>query len=172
MTSSLHLTGHLGIDDAGELLLQSCSRLPDIISEINQNTSTHSRQLMESDRTEVFATDYASLAEVLECACDDGGEEYRLDLPLSEQLCRALTEERIGVASVGVFGKRRKKIKIVGRDRETLAEQSAAIEKVIRASCPFSVGAGIFGSAGEATLEFSELERRRLSFPSLRGYRS
>ena len=116
------------MSDAGRRLSMGCQRLPDIIDEINHNASLAARRSYERDRSEIFALDYAAIANLLAESQVDEGDEIKADRELGERLCLALSRADFSEAISGaaVFGRRRKRVTIEG-NKETLGEKLSEI---------------------------------------------
>ena len=105
------------MSDAGQALSANCERLPDIIDEINHNTSVSARSALECDRSEIFALDYAAVADLLAEAQVEEAEEMVIDAKLTSVLCDAISALGLEPAPVGamVYGKNRRRITVQGK---------------------------------------------------------
>lgn len=111
--SVLHRDGSVNMKDAGESLLSRCPRLPDILDEINHNSCAHASRILQYDKTEIFASDYATVADILAESMTRGGGEYEYDEILSKKICNAflkMTSISNPIISAAVFGNRKKRI--------------------------------------------------------------
>ena len=153
----LQKKGSVGADEVDESLVERCTRLPDIISEINHNTFLHTREILESDRTEVFAIDYSAVADFMDRAMEQDEGEYKTDEVLGEKIIKELSDEELDIRGAIVFGARRRKIALYGGDRDSLAENRKRIGQMLSEICPFSVNEGEL-DGNEAILRYSENE--------------
>ncbi len=149
-----------GSVDMGEVdiaLLETCQRLPDIISEINHNTYLHTRELSECDRTEIFALDYSAIALFLERLCNEAESEYMPCIDLGRELQAALADCDGSELSVCVFGDRKKRISVFGESREVLVASRSRIYDILSDTCPFPIDGGEL-DAEAAVLRFNQRE--------------
>ena len=126
--------------DLDRELVGRCSRLPDILDEINYNSGIRSA----SDRPyggkdEVFAPDYRALSRLLERSMEDESGEYTIDAELSRRLRRPLDGLGTGIDGVLVYGKRRRTVYIKGDSEKELRENSNSVLKVLEDNLPFSL---------------------------------
>lgn len=118
------------ISDVGRTLSGFCHRLPDIIDEINHNASLAMRRSFESDRSEIFALDYAAIANLLAEAQVEEAEEIKVDAELGDRLCAAIGKLELECMPKGaaVFGKRRRRITIQGSYESIAANFTALLD--------------------------------------------
>ncbi len=139
LSSALHTEGQIEMKDAGRELRARCARLPDIIEEINHNTVARRGQILLGDRTEIFAIDYAAIAELLATVMVEEEIECQYDAELSSTLQKALEEDALNDLRVTVYGTRRHRIRIVSNQSEALSAQSDTILEILRRVCPFAI---------------------------------
>ena len=164
LCAALHKNGRVERCDAVPSLLVRCGRLPDILEEINHNTARHRKELLEGDKTEIFAVDYEALAELLGGADVTAGEEAEV---LTARLGEALTALNAGLTGVCVLGAKRKRVMVSGSDKVALVSSEAKIRSVIEAISGFPVGEGLPCEDG-AVLCFTEKEKLTVSFAKRR----
>lgn len=155
---SLRQKGCVERSDAAPSLAERCQRLPDVLEEINHHAALHQNQLLQSDRTEFFASDYQALSDLLAAAMIRQETEYAPDLPLSEQLCAAFHHQNLSVQSVIAMGSERKRIRVTASDRACLMQESARITKTLQSVCPFPIESGAVIEEESAELEYWEAE--------------
>ena len=145
--------GSLTIDDGGDALISRCSRFPDILSEINHNTFLHTRELLEGDRTEVFALDYGVVSELMIKTAELDPAEYEPDSFLAEKIKKELLSDGIEILSAAIWGKRKRRI-VLFFDKETeVGENKGRIYSTVSEICSFPIDDGII-----------DIERRVISF--------
>ena len=159
LSSALHKKGRVERQDAGEGLRARCARLPDVLEEINHNVSAYQRQMLQSDRTEIFALDYGALSELLSTAMVAQEAEFLYDAELSRMLSETLCREIFQGLSVGVYGKRRRKIFVRSADGEGLYRERDHIFACLQGGCPFPIELGAVEASFDRILEFWECER-------------
>jgi stage II sporulation protein E len=107
----LHRDGSVNMRDVNEALCTRCSRLPDILDEINHNACAYASRILQYDKTEIFANDYATVSDILAESMTRDGDDYEYDPELSKKLRDALAKLKTAeVNAVAVFGKRKKRI--------------------------------------------------------------
>ena len=158
LSALLHRNGRIESADAGEELRAVCTRLPDIVEEINHHTAEHNKQILQGDPTELFAMDYEALSRLLASAMSEQAGEYELQSDLGDRLSRAFTEERIPVSGVCAWGGRRRSVMVCAADQETLTREREAITRTVSRICPFPLQEGHSAETGEAALLFEEKE--------------
>lgn len=142
MSEAILKKGSVGIEDSAEELVSRCSRLPDILSEINHNTFLHTQRLMEGDRTEVFALDYSAIAEFMEEALKKDPSEYERDIALSNTVTKELCDSDVGVLKAYVYGKRKVRISILGESRSELDKSKNRIREIASSASGISLRIG------------------------------
>ena len=121
-------------------LVGRCSRLPDILDEINYNSGLRSsadRPSLEKD--EVFAPDYRALSRLLERSMEDESGEYTVDSELSRRLCRPLDELGAEIDGVLVYGKRRRTVYIKSGSEKELCQRRDSVVRALESHLPFSL---------------------------------
>ena len=162
LCGTLHSKGSIVMEDADQGLADNCERLSEIISQINHNTGLHSRQLLENDRTELFASDFEAVSKLFGGSIDEKNEEYAPDEDLWQRIERELSRSGIDIEGGCVFGKRHKRIIIFGRSRERLIGYQARIRELLSEICARPVDEGVFD--GETALRFSLSEKISVVF--------
>lgn len=140
ISAALHRKGTVGVEDCDGILLNNCSRLSDILSEINHNAYLHTKQILESDRTELFALDYGALADFISGSLSLPEGEYKTDSDLASKISKAISTLDIDYVGVIVWGERQRKIEIFANDRSALVENADKIEALVAEVCPFGIG--------------------------------
>ena len=159
LSALLHRNGHLERGDLPPALAERCGRSTDILEAINHNTAMHQKQILQGDRTEIFAMDYGAISELLSASMVCRDEEYAAQAALTDRLCTALNEQTDSVRGARVYGERQRRVAVCGRDREALLRERDTIEKTVRTICPFPMESGVFADREEPTLEFVEAQR-------------
>ncbi|MBQ8850709.1 MAG: SpoIIE family protein phosphatase [Clostridia bacterium] len=131
LCSALHRNGSLAGDEAGKELSDRCVRLPDIISQINQNSYLHARQLFEGDRTELFAADFEALSKLISSSLSRGEGEYTPDDALWQRIATELSKKGISAEGGCVLGERQKKITLISSDSLALGKRAEEIGNIL-----------------------------------------
>ncbi len=170
---SFLLTKNRGLStlDFDRELVNRCTRLPDILDEINYN----SRIRMGFDapaegRDEIMAPDYKALSRLLEKSMESEDGEYWIDKELSEKLCGAIDSLELEITGAMVYGRRRRNVYIKANDLRMLESKRNEIFDHISSCLPFSADRetlSIRKCSGEGgILLFNEAETLRLDFVS------
>ena len=163
LSSALHKSGKVDRNDASEGLRTRCSRLPDVIEEINHNATAYRRQILQSDRTEIFALDYGALSELLASSMVTQESDLECDEALSRTLFLSLCGEGVEVASVGVYGKHRRRVCVGAKDGAGIYRERDRIFSILQKACPFRIELGEIEPSFDRILEFWECETLMVS---------
>ena len=134
LAAILDKKGELCESDLGELLLDRCGRVREIIEEINYNFGIRFRY---ADKRESFVAEgecldgygYKLISELLAKGMESGEDEYAVDLCASAALCDALSALECEIVGVLVYGKRQRRVLVRGKRRDLL---EAAAEELCR----------------------------------------
>jgi stage II sporulation protein E len=134
LTSALHLGGRADASCLPERLLAACPRTDRILASANAQCADATAQLLQNERTHVFAADYAAIADLLTDALRENNEEFCTDAQTGERVYRYLTDQGIALSSIVVSGKRAKRICArgvgFGKGRATPDALREAIENI------------------------------------------
>lgn len=136
--SALRRNGSVDKEDVDAPLRDNCQRLPDLLSEINHNAYLHSRQLLENDRTELFAADYEALSELVANVTSEEGE-YAQNAELTAELERRLTELGADAEGALVLGRERPEAIIFTEDPNGLLSSVEDLSEVVSDVCGVAV---------------------------------
>lgn len=165
LSAVLYREGRVTADAVDEALLERCSRLPDIVDEINHNARLYASRVLESDKTEIFALDYASMAEVLAETMTAEADEYETDEAFSARLCERFRNMHIGIGGVLAWGKARRRVAIFSREALSDA-RNEAISETLSEVCGERMIASTHERREDGTYEtvFSAREHLRVRF--------
>lgn len=85
------------------------------------------------------APDLDALSGLLTKTMEQGDDDYKIDISLSEKLCFVLSELKIQIIGVAVFGVRKKTIYIKGKRRSLIEDNAQNIISAITPMLPFSI---------------------------------
>ena len=88
---------------------------------------------------DVSAPEYKALSKLLAKNMESNEDEYFIDKELSQNLCKILTDLRLDIIGVLVYGVRKKTIYIKGKNKNVLLKNTKNIIEAIAPSLPFSV---------------------------------
>lgn len=157
LSAILHRNGHLTAADAPKSLTARCGRLPDILEEINHHAALHAKELLQGDRTEVFAQDYEAVSEILATAMVDEAGEYEIDETRSLRLCDELRDESLGIRGVCVSGGRKRRVTLWGTDCRDFWREKDRLRQMAEEACAFPLNGGTVFEE-DAALVFEEAE--------------
>ncbi len=143
-------------------LSEKCTRLPDIIDEINYNSGV----CISKGESYSFAPDYKALSRLLTKSLEDEGPEYTIDTELSAALCSALSHYKCAIGAF-VYGKRQRVAYIKGENAEILEQYREQILSASESTLPFKLDrerTEIRKSTGGAVLLAREAENITVSF--------
>ncbi len=123
----------LRIDTIPKGLSETCTRVGDIIDEINCNTDGYIRS------SNSYSIDYRALSRLLEKSSAANGKkgEFKIDTLLSEKLCKALSDIASSPLGVCVYGERRRTVHIGCSSREFLTEEKEQLLQTVSDVLPF-----------------------------------
>ena len=160
--AGLRRKGSVDIEDVDRGLRESCHRLPELLSEINHNAYLHSRQLLENDRTELFAADYEAVAELMKSALSEEWELSR-NAELSAELKHRLVGLGATAEGAFVFGRERPRAMIFTPDPKELLSSTEGLSEVVSEVCGVSVGEPVIDNEHRYIL-YSAVERLSVRF--------
>lgn len=137
IASSIGEKGYLEEDALPEWFRSRCLCLPRLIGNINEANADLLEAGLKSNRTEVFAADYRSMAKLLRDTIVKRGEEETVDRQLGRQLSEKLEAMRLPVANVCVYGTRRKRILAGNVDLLKMNCPASAIRNAFEEVCGF-----------------------------------
>ncbi len=116
-------------DNIPEYLAKRCSRIDEILSDINKSYARVLEDAMKSDKAEIFAIDYAAMSALLEDAIKENAKEYEVDEKLTAKLKGSARYLNFTSSNMAVYGKRRKQIIAGGVD---LARVKLGVDEIRR----------------------------------------
>ena len=144
----LAVGGFAEMSDVPEYMRRRCHALPGIVGEINERSAELFRLASTSEKTEIFAMDYAALSDILKDAEAESKSENQTDPELCERLTELLMEYGFGEGGVSVYGKRRRRIVARGFDISGAGIGMKDLKEKVEGVCGFEVS--------EPTLEIKE----------------
>ena len=118
LISSLHTRGKVTHAQIGESLSHRCPRMDSILEQINRECARLTGEMLRNNRTEIFAMDYESAANIINEALEEDDGEYRYDTELERKVTEYLNDAGISASGVTVYGSRRRRILIRGAEIE------------------------------------------------------
>ena len=127
------------VSDLPDYMRRRCQALPGIVGEINERSAELFRMASTSEKTEIFAMDYAAISELLRDAEAQSKSENELDEELRERLSELFSEYGFGEGGVSVYGKRRRHIVARGFDISGAGIGMKELREKTEAVCGFAL---------------------------------
>lgn len=115
--------------------LRQCIRAEAILADINTRCARMTEQLIKSEKTEVFATDYEAIADLIQDTLTEDEEEFRCNREAADRIYDFLTVRGVAVYGVVVCGKRSCKILVRGQKFDRSEEGMQEIRKGLEDIC-------------------------------------
>lgn len=109
MCAVLSKKGHIMTTDLPPRLFERCPSMTDIINQINKNCAAHTKQLIEGDKTEIFALDYAAISELISSSLESQKSEFAYMDELSLAAMELIRNRNFPAKGVLVCGNERRK---------------------------------------------------------------
>ena len=116
LIAQLHTRGRVSDEHVGEQLANRCTRIDGILERINTDCARLTGEMLRNNRTEIFAMDYESAADIINDALEADSGEYAVDMELGKKITEYLKDADVKAESVTVFGNRMRKILIRGAE--------------------------------------------------------
>jgi stage II sporulation protein E len=131
--------GEATASELPDYMRRRCEALPGIIDEINERAAELYRIASTSEKTEVFAMDYAAIAEILRDAEEESREENQENEELRKILSELFSEYGFGEGGVSVYGKRLVRIVARGFDVSGTGIGMQDLRRKVSEACGFPV---------------------------------
>ena len=116
LIAQLHTRGRVSDEHVAAQLADRCTRIDGILERINADCARLTGEMLRNNRTEIFAMDYESAADIINDALEADSCEYAVDIELGKKIAEYLKDADIKAESVTVFGNRMHKILIRGAE--------------------------------------------------------
>ncbi len=118
LTSALHTKGKVTRAQIPDALAHRCEAVDEILAHINGECAKLTAEMLRNNRTEIFAMDYGSAADIINDALEEEDGEYRFDEEQAQKIADYLTDAGVRLQGVTVYGHRRRRIMVRGVDME------------------------------------------------------
>ena len=157
LVSQLHTVGTASSESLPDSLRDFCPAMEEIIGDINGRCARMTEALLKSERTEVFAADYAAFASLLSAALEEDSrteEDFACNREAADAIYDYLCAEGVGVQGVVVGGKRgsgRQRVIVRGTGFEAVADKLPTVRERIAdiVGCSMTVPAFDEGEDGD-----------------------
>ena len=116
LIAQLHTRGRVSGEHVAEPLVNRCTRIDGVLERINADCARLTGEMLRNNRTEIFAMDYESAADIINDALEADSGEYLVDVELGKKISEYLKDADVRAESVTVFGNRMRKILIRGAE--------------------------------------------------------
>jgi len=108
---------------------ERCSKLPELIEDLNRGRGEITGELLKCDNTRVFAMDYDAMSKLLEYAVRENTSEFEIDTRLCSELEECARCVGLYASSIAAYGTRRKTVIAGGIDMTRANAASDDIRK-------------------------------------------
>ncbi|MBO5511299.1 MAG: SpoIIE family protein phosphatase [Clostridia bacterium] len=159
LASQLHTGGKASAESLPDSLRDFCPYMEEIVTDINGRCARMTEILLKSEKTEVFAADYAAIASLLSDALEEdrrAEEDFACNREAADRVYDYLTEAGVTVQGVVVGGKRgsgRQRVIVRGVGFEAVADKLPEVRARIgeMVGCPMTAPAFDEGEDGGAS---------------------
>ncbi len=144
LVSALHTKGRVTQAQIPVAMMRRCESADRILERINGECAKLTGELLKNNRTEIFAMDYESAAEIINDALEEDDGEYRFDHALEQRIAEYLSDAGVGVQSVTVYGNRRRQIILRGVDVERATVSVETMRADLGEMCGLELACPIF----------------------------
>ncbi len=131
--------------------IQDCLHINAIIEDVNTRCAKLTEHLIKSEKTEVFATDYESVADLIQDTLEADEEEYRCNREAADKIFDYLIARGVTVLGVVVCGKRNCRIIVRGSHFDTSERGLHDLRAEFEGICATRLTLPAFESEGEDT---------------------
>ena len=157
LVSQLHTAGKATAESLPDSLRDFCPYMEAIVADVNGRCARMTEALLKSERTDVFAADYAAFASLLSTALEEdlrAEEDFACNREAADAIYDYLSAEGVGVQGVVVGGKRgsgRQRVIVRGTGFEAVADRLPTIRTRIGeiVGCPMTAPAFDEGEDGD-----------------------
>lgn len=114
IASQLFETGKVERSTLPKNSAETCIRIQHILDDIGHRCARMTEQRLRSEKTEVFATDYQAIADLIHETLTQDSEEYKCNREVADRISDYLIKQGVAVYGVVVCGKRHCHIHVRG----------------------------------------------------------
>ena len=149
LISALHTKGKVTRGQISEVLGQRCESIGAIVNRINDECARLTCEMLRNNRTEIFAMDYESAADIINDALEEDDGEYRFDREMEGRIAEYLSDAGVRMQGVTVYGDRRRRILIRGADLEASKVSPETLRADLGELCDREMAKPVFEVAGD-----------------------
>ena len=153
LAAQLHGGGKATVEDLPDSLQDFCPHMEAMVTDINGRCARMTENLLRSEKTEVFAADYAAIASLLNDALEEDrreAEDFTCNRAAADAIYEYLTEIGVTVQGVVVGGKQsspRKRVIVRGHDFTALTDRLPEVRDKLETICGVKLTTPVFDTA-------------------------
>lgn len=150
LAAQLHGGGRATVENLPDSLKDFCPYMEAMVTDINGRCARMTENLLRSEKTEVFAADYAAIASLLSDALEEDSREaesFTCNRDAADRIYDYLTEMGVAVQGVVVGGKQsspRKRVIVRGQDFSAISGRLSEVRCRLEAICGTKLTAPTF----------------------------
>ena len=151
LISALHTKGKVQRTQIPPALRHRCESADAILETINRECAKLTGEMLRNNRTEIFAMDYESAANIINDALEEDDGEYRFDPELEQKIADYLKDAYIHAHGVTVYGARRRQIVVRGVDVEQATVTVETLRSDLGELCGLELSRPVFEVEGKSS---------------------
>lgn len=160
LIAQLHTRGRVSGEHVEEQLANRCTRIEGILTRINTDCARLTGEMLRNNRTEIFAMDYESAADIINDALEADSGEYSVDVELGKKISEYLKDADVRTESVTVFGNRMRKILIRGAEVDEAKVTFETMRSDLGEMCSSELGFPTFELEGNVSTMILSAKRK------------
>lgn len=151
LAKQLSTGGALSWSELPESFRRSCRRADKLVRDINEGYADLIEGIVTKDKSELFALDYAAIAEMLRTDREGGDptDDCRPDAKLAKTASELLRSLGISFSGIGAWGTRKKTVTVSGVDVGSLTVSAKEISEQMTDNCGIRFGEPEFKFEGD-----------------------
>lgn len=144
LISALHTKGRVSRELIPPAMQRRCESVSAILETVNRECARLTVEVLRNNRTEIFAMDYESAAEIINDALEEDAGEYRFDPESEARVAEYLADAGVRAQGVTVYGHRRCRIVVRGVDVENSRVSVETLRQDLGELCGLELGRPCF----------------------------
>ncbi|MBE6586289.1 MAG: hypothetical protein E7645_07185 [Ruminococcaceae bacterium] len=150
LSAQLYHKGHLELSGISPEVISDCHHIRTILEDINTRYGKLTEHLIKSEKAEVFATDYESVADLIQDTLHHDEEEFRCNREAADKIFEWLESRKVSVMGVVVCGTRTCRIIVRGCYFDRSDRGLSDMRRVFEGICGTRLTSPIFESESDA----------------------
>ena len=160
LISALHTKGRVTQAQIPDALCRRCESIDAILTRVNEECARLTVDMLRNNRTEIFAMDYESAADIINDALAEDDGEYRFDEEQAARIAEYLNDAGVLMRSVTVYGNRRRRILVRGAETEQAKVTVDTMCADIGELCGRELGRPVFEVDGDVRTMILQAKRK------------